>query len=291
MDTGSSNLWVSSNKCSDSGCKHMTKYDHSKSSTYKENGESISIQYGTGSMDGYLSSDNVRVAGVTVRDQTFGEATTLASFFAQTNIDGILGLAFPSIAADGVTPVFDEMVSQGLVQSPVFSVYLDSTPGDANSAIIFGGIDNNLYNGTIAYTPVTHEQYWEIAFSDVYVGGRNQHFCLFVKCSAIVDTGTSLIVGPTSAVEKLMSQINVASDCSNIDSLPTISFNIGGQDYPLTPAQYVIQEQADDGSMQCAAGIDDSQGLSFWILGDTFIRGYYTVFDRANSRVGFAPAI
>jgi hypothetical protein len=53
-------------------------------------------------------------------------------------LDGILGLAYPSIAEDGVTPVFDNMISQQLVSQPLFSVFLDSVEGDTMSAIYFG---------------------------------------------------------------------------------------------------------------------------------------------------------
>lgn len=53
-------------------------------------------------------------------------------------MDGILGLAYPAIAADYVTPVFDTMVSQSLVSQPIFGVFLDSNPGDRQSAIDFG---------------------------------------------------------------------------------------------------------------------------------------------------------
>jgi hypothetical protein len=36
----------------------------------------------------------------------------MAEFFLDVPIDGILGLGFPEISSDGVTPVFDNMISQ-----------------------------------------------------------------------------------------------------------------------------------------------------------------------------------
>jgi hypothetical protein len=81
FDTGSANLWVPGVSCNDYGCQGKAKYNSKKSSTYQSNGESISIQYGTGSMDGFLDADNVGIAGTTVAGQVFGEATDLADFF------------------------------------------------------------------------------------------------------------------------------------------------------------------------------------------------------------------
>lgn len=38
--------------------------------------------------------------------------------------DGILGLAYPRLAASSATPVFDNMMKEGLVDQDMFSVYL-----------------------------------------------------------------------------------------------------------------------------------------------------------------------
>merc|ERR1711916_151872 len=102
--------------------------------------------------------------------------------------------------------------------------------------------------------------------------------------SAILDSGTSLIAFPQEQVQAITSMIGgyVAQDCSNLDSLRTITFVIGGIDYPLTPRQYVLQENG-----YCQLGIQPSSTV---IIGDVFMRQYYSVFDMEQNRIGLANA-
>lgn len=96
-----------------------------------------------------------------------------------------------------------------------------------------------------------------------------------------------MICGPPDVINPIIAQINVTADCSNIASLPPISFSINGLDYPLTAREYVVQIQG-----TCQLGViafDAGEGLlPIWILGDTFLRRYYAVFDRGNNVVQFA---
>ncbi|CAJ0967931.1 unnamed protein product, partial [Ranitomeya imitator] len=100
-----------------------SRYDSSKSQTYTKNGTGFSILYESGGVRGFLSKDLVTVADIPVF-QVFAEATELPAFpFIFARFDGVLGMGFPTQAIDDITPVFDRILSQKVLEEEVFSVY------------------------------------------------------------------------------------------------------------------------------------------------------------------------
>jgi len=207
-DTGSSNLWVPGSKCgfTQIPCDIHNKFHSDKSSTYKANGTAFSIQYGSGACAGYLSSDDVTIAGLQVKDQTFGETTKEPGLaFVAAKFDGLFGLAFDSISVDHVTPLWYNLLSQGLVQDPVFSFWLSGDDA-VDSELVFGGSNPAHYSGNFTYLPLTNETYWEFAMDDFQISGQSQGYCA-KGCRAIADSGTSLLAGPAAIVTEINKKI------------------------------------------------------------------------------------
>lgn len=291
FDTGSSNLWVPNAKEGTIFNTH-NKYDSSKSSTYKANGTEFKIQYGSGSLSGFLSTDDVVVGSKTVKAQTFAEATSEPGIsFKVAKFDGICGMAWQSISVDAVKPVWYSLLDQS--DERKFAFYLGDTNKGTSSEMTIGGVDSSKYTGDITYVKLSAETYWQFEVDSLSVGDVSE-----TKFQAIADTGTSLIAGPTEVMDSINKAIGAKKvlisneytvDCSKIDSLPTVNIQLAGKAFNLEAKDYVLQVQG-----QCLSGfmgLDALSSRSLYILGDVFIRKYYTVFDAANAQVGFATAV
>ncbi|XP_004531315.1 lysosomal aspartic protease [Ceratitis capitata] len=297
FDTGSSNLWVPGAPCAanDLACQTHNTYNAEDSSTYQSNGESFAIQYGTGSLTGYLASDTVTVNGLAITDQTFGVATSEpGNTFVDSEFDGILGMGFQQIAVDNVVPPFYNMYTQGLIDSAVFAFYLTrNSTSTQGSELTLGGIDSTHYVGELTYVPVINEGYWQFQVDAVSIDGTE----LSGECTAIADSGTSLLAVPTDLYVSVQAAIGAEQsgegqyfvDCSQVSELPVISFTIGGTPFELSGADYIVEGLNEANEVVCMSAFEDA-GTNFWILGDVFMGKYYTVFDMGNNQVGFAPA-
>jgi len=298
LDTGSSNLWVPSTHCSSIACFLHAKYDSTASSTYKENGTEFKIQYGSGSLEGIISQDVLTIGDLKVKKQDFAESTKEPGLaFAFGKFDGILGLAYDTIAVNHVVPPFYQMINQGLLDSPVFGFWLGDTSageGAPGGEATFGGIDENHYDGKITYVPVRRKAYWEVELESVAFGKETMEL---ENTGAAIDTGTSLIALPTDIAEILNKEIGATKswngqytvDCAKIPDLPDLTFTFGGKKYPISASDYILQVQGS--CISSFTGLDIPEPLGpIWIIGDVFLRRYYTVYDLGRNAVGFAKS-
>ena len=293
FDTGSSNLWVPSKSCTSIACFTHSTYNSAKSSTYVKNGQAFVIEYGSGGVKGFVSQDTVTWGGAQVKNQLFAEVTSeQGTSFAVAKFDGILGLAFQTISVNNIVTVFQNLFSQGLVSQNSFAFYLTRNAGQAGSVLTLGGYNSTLSKNDWKYVPLLAQDYWRISIGGISVGTNTINIS---GIRGIVDSGTSLLVGDSALVNDINKFIGtVKQDCSNLNSLPTVTITINGNAYALAPVDYVLQITS-GGQSQCINGFMGtsfpSQLANTLILGDLFIRKFYTLFDFANSQVGFATAL
>jgi len=297
FDTGSSNLWVPSTSCTNCGAHNA--FNSTASSSYEANGTAFHITYGSGSLKGYLSSDILTVGALQAR-VTFGEATDEpGATFKEAKFDGLFGLAYRSISEDNVDPPFFVFQQNGMLNMDLFTFYLQSDTQD-DGELMIGDIDTSHYTGMLWATPIIHETYYMIAMT----GATLQSTTITTVTKAIVDSGTSTLVGPTADVAKLAKMVAATpiSDgeyevpCST--TLPNLVFTLGTgshtKTFIVTGETWKIQICNSFGSCTCLMGvlgmdIPAADGGPFWILGDVFMRDWFTVFDVGNYSLAFAP--
>jgi len=151
--------------------------------------------------------------------------------------------------------------------------------------LTLGGYDSQYFTGDIKYYPLINETYYIIEVNEF---GVNNQSLGTDDYAAIVDSGTSLIVGSTDLVNELLKFLPAKPDCKSISTYPTLYFTLGQDVYTIEPEYYIIQDLG-----ACLLGVMAMDGLPFhgFILGDVFMRKYYSIFDYGGSRVGFATAI
>lgn len=155
-----------------------------------------------------MSTDVVTFGDYKIKGQTFAEAISEPGItFIVAQFDGILGMAFSSISVDGVVPPWYNLLSQKLVTDPVFAFWLNRQSGNPGGELTLGGIDSSHYTGSIFYTPLTNQTYWEFALNDIQIAGTSINACPQGGCRVIADTGTSLIAGPSKTVTYIAAKL------------------------------------------------------------------------------------
>ena len=277
-------------------CGAHARYDPSKSSTYVANGTVFNIDYASGPVSGWLESDLVNVGGLQTRT-TFAmvdNAGGLGPAFLIGQFDGILGLAFNTISVDGIPPVFADFVAAGLLDDNVFGFYLQSDWFHTGELEI-GGIDSAHYTGTLQWTNLTSDTYWEAKLDGLRVGST----IATNVTKAVFDTGTSLLAGPKADVAKIAAMVGAVPliegeytvDCASIPTMPDVTVTVGGTDYVLTAKDYVLNVLNEE-CVLGMVGLDiPAPAGPLWILGDVFQRRYYTAYRWPNPATGVEAAV
>lgn len=280
--------------------------------------DQVSINYGTGEVSGGFVSEVVCLdfAGMS---GTLQEENPLARLncarvrliqaqemstepFSAFKFDGVLGLGLDALALHPEFNFFGQMAQNGRIE-PIFGVYL-ANDDTTHSEISFGGHNEEHITGPLRWIPVASPEkgYWQIPVKGVRVGSQDTNLCNQGDCIAIVDTGTSLLGVPRSSVKELHSRLArrlpskkpADVDCRTLPG-PALTFDLGdftieleAADYTRPAAMHVRSE------VICRASMLPVEmpllGPKVFLLGEPILKKYYSAYDAAKQRIGFAVA-
>ncbi|KAH8980926.1 acid protease, partial [Lactarius hatsudake] len=313
LDTGSSDLWFATTVCA--SCPSGTpEFDPSKSTSLQTRTDLISLKYGSGSAAGIIARDTITMGPFTVDQQVFVAVTDTTSGLIDGALAGIMGLAFQGIASTDALPFWQALVNDNLFTNPEFSFFITRFVDDASAkdeepggVLTLGGINTTLYQGDIDFrnftSPVKGGSFWLQTVTGVTVNGKSVDLPSGDLAVAAIDTGTTLIGGPTTAVNAIWAAVPGAvalgGNLTGSFAFPcntdlSISMSFGGPSWPISLADMNLGTV---GNGRCLGAIFDitqgtnvtlGEGNPAWIIGDTFLKNVYSVFRASPPAVGFA---
>ncbi|KAG2032184.1 aspartic peptidase domain-containing protein [Suillus americanus] len=304
VDTGSSDTWIGANK------------PYQQTTTSHDTGNQFYIPYGPTGQD-YVSgeeyTDTVTLnSDLIISNQSIGVASASAAETSGLHgLDGILGLGPVDLTQDTVSNTYevptvtDNLYTQKTISSEVLGVFFaPASSDDSGGELTFGGYDASKITGDINYVSITStspaNMYWGIDQSISY-----GDTIILAKTAGIVDTGTTFIFIASDAFDKYQSAtggtldestglLKISSD--QYDQLKSLYFTIGGVTYELTPNAQIWPRSLNTAIrgttnsiylIFSSTGSSSGSGFDF-VNGYCFLERFYSVFDRTNSRVGFA---
>ncbi|KAI0019004.1 eukaryotic aspartyl protease [Xylariomycetidae sp. FL0641] len=312
LDTGSSDLWVNtpaSSLCSEKAqsCDFAGTYTANDSSTYSYVGSWFNISYvdGSGASGDYVT-DTVTIGDTTLDELQFGIG------YVSSSSQGILGIGYPANEVQVGRAQMDpydnlpaKLAADGTIASNAYSLWLNDL--DANTgSILFGGVDSAQYTGSLQTLPIEANNgvfsEFLITLTGLSLGGSE--IASDQALAVLLDSGSSLTYLPNTMVESIYQQVGAQYDQSQGAAyVPcTLANNESSLDFTFTSPKISVpmnelvldlvttsggRPQFSDGTTACLFGVSPA-GSGTNVLGDTFLRSAYVVYDIANNEISLA---
>ncbi|KAL2134853.1 hypothetical protein VTI74DRAFT_10659 [Chaetomium olivicolor] len=299
LDTGSPDTWISPS-CDTANvpkdCKALPRFDPSKSKSLNATGVRDILRYGIGNATIEYVYETVTIGSATIKNQIIGIATESHSIPL-----GILGMSPPLQGKNEYPYILDTMVSQGLIKSRAFTLDLRGVD-NPTGALIFGGIDTGKYIGSLAKLPMLTQEQTPLGADRYYVTLTAVGLTLpngevvqsdDLEVPVFLDSGSTFSHLPTSIYQAFAASFAEAQfdpksgyyfvpcDVTKLDASVDFYFGTKVVRVPLNDFIWEV-----DGF--CILGVlpNDKEP----ILGDTFLRAAYVVFDQDNRNIHIAQA-
>ena len=230
-----------------------------------------------------------------------------------TSTEGVMGVGFASNEAilqyPNTSPypnLVDQMVSQNYIQSQTYSLYLDDID-DSTGTILFGGVDTDKFSGTLATFPINTDgtgvaTQFIITLTGMSLTtpegstsgiGASANYPL----SVLLDSGSSYMSLPQNIVSSLASAVGaqysdqlggyLLNNCNQEYSSGSLNFFFSGVGISVPYDEFIVNPTSTDGiplsfpdgSLVCMLGVIPGASDQIAVLGDTFLRSAYVVYD------------
>ncbi|GAO16866.1 uncharacterized protein UV8b_06873 [Ustilaginoidea virens] len=300
FDTGSAELWINPvcKKSNDAAfCEKLGRFNGSQ--TYVDLKFANRINYGSGYAQLEYGYDYVQIGSARIAQQIFGVATD-----SEFTVTGVFGAGpEPKGWSNDYPMVLDNMVTQGLIKSRTFSLDIRSI-GSARGSVVFGGLDTKKFSGRLEKRPIIpadkspdgYTRYWVYLDGISLTPGDGSSVVVFDQVNGqpvLMDSGYTVSSLPTKYFDKIKDAFPGVTappkgddsgmyrvPCNVGDENATVNFKFGKTEINV-PYRDFIWKQEKDGS--CVLGVvpDDK----FPVLGDTFLRAAYVVYDQENRNI------
>lgn len=299
MDSGSADFWVGSESCqSQQGtCGNHTFLGSKSSSSFVQSNQNFNVTYGSGAVAGVLCQDNVNMAGLQLNNHTFGVANEESVQFSADTVpfDGLMGLAQSILSNEKVPTPVESLASNGLISSAISSFKISRLADQLNDGqVTFGGLDPTKFVASTLITipNVSKVGFWEGALNAITVNGQNTGMA---GRTAILDTGTTLIIAPPADTLAVMTMLGGKCDTQQCTipctSNASVALSFGNASFTIDPRDMLLLPvDVNDPTGDCTAGIQPGTiGTDTeWLVGDVFLKNAYLSVDTTNNQISLA---
>lgn len=308
FDTAWVHSWLISSRCPESspGCGLHTKYDHDASSTYIEDGEKYSSKEGNYTLTGFWSIDFFYLSHSNITNQSFIEMTDIPDINLLTKADGVFGLG---LKVSDRKPFFYNLVEQGKIKEPIFSIYLNRDSSSSRGGSIFLGgfepkhvhVTDKIFDQFTEVPVISNLGYWDFKLDMVAfnIAKKLLPFPCSENCSAIIDSSSMDILTSQANIEAINKKIHAKPfamglytvDCTKINKLPAFVFVIQNKNFTLTGQNYISRATIGQTTV-CISSFKSYDSLSqdVWVLGGAFLSEYYSVYNIDKRTISFVKA-
>ncbi|KAI0833254.1 acid protease [Trametes gibbosa] len=303
MDSGSADLWVGGENCQSQaggGCGNHQFLGTQSSSSFKDSAQPFQVTYGSGAVAGTIIQDNIVVAGLALNAHTFGATTQETADFADDSVpfDGLMGLAQSTLSEQGVLTPVEALAKAGLIGDAITSFKISRfADGKNDGEVTFGALDDTKFDAStlVTFDNVSPDGFWEGAMDSVSVDGTDVGL---QGRSAILDTGTTLIIAPDADAAAVHAAIPGAKSDGQggftipCDTTASVALTFGGQAFAIDTRDLIFA-QLDDAGTTCASGISsgDIGGDGTWLVGDVFLKNAYFSTDVTKNQISLAKLV